>query len=163
MTCFVTTVAKSHMSSLWQVHSSQSAIFLTFIFLYFVPYFIKSARLSSVVGALAMALWQINFGKVCFIERRPTFKLGQYLMKIWTKVWSTFMTHSVSGLQATWLRKTRPRTWDQGQGQEILKANAEDIQKPLPQRHISCILHYQIISGVATPGPGRSYALPPGK
>jgi len=33
----------------------------------------------------------------------------------------------------------------QGQGQEILKANAEDIQKPLPQQHISCILHYQIM------------------
>ena len=25
----------------------------------------------------------------------------------------------------------------QGQGQEILKANTKDIQKPLPQRHIT--------------------------
>ena len=33
--------------------------------------------------------------------------------------------------------RPRPRTWDQGQcqGQEILKANTKDIQKPLPQRH----------------------------
>jgi len=31
--------------------------------------------------------------------------------------------------------RPRPRTWDQGQ--EILKANTKDIQKPLPQRHIT--------------------------
>jgi len=31
--------------------------------------------------------------------------------------------------------RPRPRTWDQGQGQEILKANTKDIQKPLRQRH----------------------------
>jgi len=28
--------------------------------------------------------------------------------------------------------RSRPKTWDQGQ--EILKANTEDVQKPLPQQ-----------------------------